>query len=73
MIIYYKKLISICILMVSTFLLAEHLWMYDRYDLLDLIGHETFAIIGIIFVFLWNIDWSQWRKLKLWNLKNWRR
>lgn len=66
-----KKLISTCVLLVSTFLLAEHLWTYGRFDLLDFIGHEYYALIGIVFVFIWNIEWSQWKKLKLWKVRNW--
>ena len=51
--------------------MAEHLWAYDGFDLLDLIGHEYYAVIGIIFIFLWNMKWHQWKELKLWNLRNW--
>lgn len=70
---YHKKLISICILLVSVFLLSEHLWTYDGFDLLDFIGHEYYAMIGILFVFLWNMKWNQWKELKLWNIFNWSR
>lgn len=68
---YHKKLISISILLVSSFLLIEHIWTYGRTDLLDLIGHEYSALIGILFVFVWNIEWSQWKELKLWHIRNW--
>jgi hypothetical protein len=67
---YYKKLISTCVLLVSTFLLAEHLWTYDGFDLLDFIGHEYLALLGILFIFLWNMKWNQWKELKLWKIRN---
>lgn len=67
---YYKKLASLCILAVSFVLLVEHLWTYGGFDLLDILGHETYALIGIAFVVLWNTKWKQWGELKLWKLRN---
>ena len=68
---YYKKLISTCLIISGSFLILEHMWSFNRIDLIDVIGHETLGIVMILTAFLLMTDWSQWKKLKLKNPKNW--
>jgi len=67
---YYKKLISTCMILVGSFLIVEHIWTFGQLDLIDLLGHEFYGIGLIIIAFLWMTDWGQWKRLKLWKLKN---
>lgn len=67
---YYKKLVSSVLLLVGAFLMMEHLWTFDGYDLGDWIGHEYFGMAMIIAGFLLSMKWGQWTELKLWIFKN---
>jgi hypothetical protein len=68
---YYKKLISLCMMLVGTFLIAEHIWTYGRTDMFDVIGHEYCGLGLIVIAFVIMLDWTQWKKLKLWKIRNW--
>jgi len=68
---YYKKLASGGLIVCGSFLLLEHLFQYNGFDLLDFSGHEYLGILMIIAAFLLSMKWHQWRSLKLWNPKNW--
>ena len=67
---YYKKLVSSCLLLVGAFLMMEHLWTFDGYDMADWIGHEYYGLAMIIIGFLLSMKWGQWKELKLWIFKN---
>jgi len=67
---YYKKLLSSCLLLIGAFLMMEHLWTFDGFDLFDWIGHEYFGMAMIIAGFLLSMKWGQWKELKLWIFKN---
>ena len=45
---YYRKLISICFLLVGIFLVGEHIYMYGGFDFEDFCGHEWYGLIAII-------------------------
>ena len=68
---YYKKLASGGMIILGAFLLLEHLFKYDGFDLLDFIGHEYYGIALIILAMLMKTKWSQWKTLKLSNPRNW--
>ena len=68
---YYKKLVSAGMIVLGSFLLLEHLFEYEGFDLLDFIGHEYYGIGLIAGAFLLSMKWSQWKELKLWKIKNW--
>lgn len=68
---YYKKLISMVLIISGTSLMLEHLFTYDGFDLLDIAGHETYGLIMIIAGFLLSMKWEQWKKLNLSNIRNW--
>lgn len=68
---YYKKLASGLLIVGGCFLMMEHLFMYDGFDLFDIIGHETYGIIMIIAGFLLSMKWSQWKSMDLKKFKNW--
>lgn len=70
---YYRKLISGMLLVGGSFLMLEHLFMYDGFDLLDFMGHEYYGLGMIIIAFLLSMKWGQWKTLKLYNIKNWMR
>ena len=57
-------------ILVGSFLIIEHIWTFGGLDLADVIGHESLGIGLIIFVYLWNTKWSQWKELKLWKIRN---
>jgi len=44
----FKKLSSISLILVGSFLLIEHIYTYGRIDLLDILGHEWFGILFIL-------------------------
>lgn len=68
---YYKKLISALLIIGGSFLLLEHLFMFEGFDLLDFAGHEYYGIAMIIVSILLSMKWHQWHDLKLINPKNW--
>ena len=54
----FKKLGSICLILIGSFLLIEHIYTYGRIDLLDILGHEWFGILFIISGILWANNWG---------------
>ena len=68
---YYRKLFSGSLIIVGSFLIMEHLFMYNGFDLLDFIGHEYYGLGMIIAAFLICMKWEQWYDLKLWKVRNW--
>lgn len=70
---YCKKPISAALIMGGTGLMMEHLFTFDGFDLLDFWGHEYVGIGLILLGFGISMHWSQWKELKLWNIKNWLR
>lgn len=68
---YCKKPISACLIMGGTGLLLEHLFTFGGFDLLDFWGHEYLGGAMIGAGFLISIKWSQWRELKLSDVRNW--
>lgn len=68
---YYRKLISLVLIIGGMSLVIEHLMTYDGFDLLDFIGHEYYGIAMIIAGFLLSMKWKQWKELKLWKIRNW--
>lgn len=68
---YYKKLASGTMIVAGTFLMLEHLFTYDGFDLLDFIGHEYYGLGMIIAGFLLSMKWGQWKLMNLKNVKNW--
>ncbi len=68
---YYKKLVSGGLIVLGSFLMLEHLFQFDGFDLLDFIGHEYYGLGMIIIGFLLSMKWGQWKELKLRNPKNW--
>ena len=55
---YYKKLGSGILIIGGAFLLIEHLFKFEGFDL-ELLGHEYFGIAMIIIAFLLSIKWKQ--------------
>jgi len=55
---YYKKLLSGLLIMGGCFLLMEHLFTFDGFDI-ELIGHEYYGAGMIILGFLLMIKWHQ--------------
>ena len=70
---YNKKIIASLLILSGCFLLIEHLWSFDGFDLLDIIGHEYYGIGAIIIAFLLCMKWKQWKEFKLWDVRNWPR
>lgn len=70
---YYKRLISLVLIVGGSALMIEHLFQYNGYDLLDAAGHESYGLAMIIIGFLLSMKWGQWKELKLWNIRNWLR
>lgn len=68
---YYKRLASGMLLVGGSFLMIEHLFMFDGFDLLDFVGHEYYGLGMIIIAFLLSMKWGQWKSLKLNKVKNW--
>jgi len=58
----FKKLGSISMILVGTFLLVEHIYTYGGIDLWDLLGHEWF---GILFIILGILTANKWGRLKM--------
>ncbi len=48
---YYRKLLSLCFLLVGSFLMGEHIYNYG-FDIGDLLGHETYGFVMIILAIL---------------------
>jgi len=44
----FKKLGSISLILIGSFLIIEHIYTYGGIQLLDILGHEWFGIILII-------------------------
>lgn len=56
----WKKLGSMSLIIVGTFLLLEHIYTYGFITLKDFLGHEWFGIILIICGIFWaNKKWSE--------------
>jgi len=55
---YYKKLLSGLLIIGGCFLLIEHLFTFEGYDI-ELLGHEYYGIGMIILGFLLMLKWSQ--------------
>ena len=56
----WKKLGSISLILVGTFLLIEHIYTYGYITLGDFLGHEWFGIILIFApIFFANIKWNK--------------
>jgi len=68
---YHRKLASGLLIVGGTFLMLEHLFTYDRFDLLDFVGHEYYGLGIITIGFLVSIEWSQWKSMDLKHFKNW--
>jgi len=68
---YQKKLISASMILVGSFLLLEHLFVYEGFDLLDFWGHESLGIGMIIIAILLSTEWNQWKSLNLKDIRNW--
>lgn len=58
MIKYYRKLISGLLIIGGSFLLLEHLFTFEGFDI-ELIGHEFFGLAMIAIAFLVSIKWKQ--------------
>ena len=68
---YYRRLASGVLLVGGSFLMIEHLFMFNGFDLLDFAGHEYYGLGMIIIAFLLSMKWGQWKTLKLNKIKNW--
>ena len=68
---YYRKVASGGLIVLGSFLMLEHLFQFDGFDLFDVIGHEYYGLGMIIVGFLLSMKWHQWDDLKLWKIKNW--
>ena len=56
----WKKLGSISLILVGTFLLIEHIYTHGYITLGDFLGHEWFGILLILCGILWaNIKWDK--------------
>jgi hypothetical protein len=56
---YIKTLFSAISIIAGTFLLLEHLFMFNGFDLFDFIGHEYYGIFLIVLGFIIKIKWKQ--------------
>lgn len=61
---YYKNLFSASLILVGSFLLLEHLFRYEGFDLFDFLGHEYFGAGMLILAFLLSMKWKQWGQVK---------
>ena len=68
---YHRKLASGMLIVGGSFLLLEHLFAYDGFDLLDFIGHEYYGLGMIIIGILISMKWFQWESMNLKNFRNW--
>ena len=55
---YYKKLLSGLLIVGGSFLLLEHLFSFEGFDI-ELLGHEWYGIGMIVTGFLLMIKWKQ--------------
>lgn len=46
---YYRQHIATICILVSSYLMIEHIWSFGGINLYDLIGHEWYAILLFIF------------------------
>jgi len=60
---YIRKLLGGVCIVSGGFLLLEHLFTFGRYDI-EVIGHEYYGLVLIIFGFLLNVDWKQLRDIR---------
>ena len=68
---YHTRLLSGMLIVSGTFLILEHLFVYEGFDLLDFIGHEYYGLGMIIIGILISMKWSQWKSMNLKNFRNW--
>ena len=68
---YYRKLASGLLIVGGSFLILEHLFVYDGFDVLDIFGHEYYGLGMIIIGILISMKWSQWKSMNLKNFRNW--
>lgn len=68
---YYKKLISLLLIVGGSALMIEHLFAYEGFDLLDFIGHEYYGLGMIILALLISMKWEQWKTLDLKDPRKW--
>ena len=68
---YYIRLLSGMLIVSGAFLMLEHLFTYEGFDLLDFMGHEYYGLGMIIIGFLISMKWSQWKSMNLKNFRNW--
>ena len=57
---YYKKLTSGAMIVVGSFLMLEHLFQFDGFDI-ELAGHEIYGLGLIVFGFLLSLKREQIR------------
>ena len=55
----WKKLGSMSLIILGSFLLLEHIYTYGGIDLLDILGHEWFGIILIVLGVLFANRWGR--------------
>lgn len=58
----FKKLGSMILIILGTFLILEHIYTYGGIDLWDLLGHEWF---GILFILAGILTANRWGRLKM--------
>ena len=68
---YYIRLLSGMLIVSGSFLMLEHLFVYEGFDLLDFMGHEYYGLGMIIIGFLISMKWSQWKSMNLKDFRNW--
>jgi len=62
---YIRKLLGGVCIVSGGFLLMEHLFVFGHFDI-EVLGHEYYGLVLIIFGFLLNVDWSQVRSIRSW-------
>lgn len=70
---YYKRLISLVLIVGGAALMIEHLFQYGGYDVMDVAGHEYYGLAMIVAGFLLSMKWKQWKSLNLKDPRNWPR
>ena len=55
---YYKKLTSAFLIVGGSFLLLEHLFTFEGFDI-EFFGHEYYGLILIALGFLLKVKWKQ--------------
>lgn len=70
---YYKRLISLVLIVGGAALMIEHLFQYQGFDTLDFFGHEYIGFGMIIIGFLLSMKWGQWKSLGLKDPRKWLR